>query len=188
METLALNSGLWMRRLFIGESPVQGRCPVSEVNDGGCPEKPDHLTFNSTNFYMRPQPAVILFCIAIVAASLCGPAFWLAIPMLLQVIVDKAIGQNSPDTLRVLGLVLLVVTLLASSSEMGIGILSRLFDRDSLIPMSFRLPLTVVVLSALWYGAFQVLAGQLLLGQWLAVGVLSPQFAASLLTFTMTSF
>jgi hypothetical protein len=33
-----------MRRLFIGESPLQGRCPASEVNDGGCPEKPDHLS------------------------------------------------------------------------------------------------------------------------------------------------
>ena len=32
-----------MRRLLIGGSPFQGRCPASEVNDGGCPEKPDHL-------------------------------------------------------------------------------------------------------------------------------------------------
>jgi len=24
--------------------PFQGRCPASEVNDGGCPEKPDHLS------------------------------------------------------------------------------------------------------------------------------------------------
>ena len=23
-------------------APIQGRCPASEVNDGGCPEKPDH--------------------------------------------------------------------------------------------------------------------------------------------------
>ena len=43
MATLALNSGLWVRRLLIGGSPFQGRCPASEVNDGGCPEKPDHL-------------------------------------------------------------------------------------------------------------------------------------------------
>jgi hypothetical protein len=32
-----------VRRLLIGGSPFQGRCPASEVNDGGCPEKPDHL-------------------------------------------------------------------------------------------------------------------------------------------------
>ena len=32
-----------MRRLLIGGSPFQGRYPASEVNDGGCPEKPDHL-------------------------------------------------------------------------------------------------------------------------------------------------
>jgi hypothetical protein len=51
MATLALNSGLWVRRLLnsfgegcaYGGSPFQGRCPASEVNDGGCPEKPDHL-------------------------------------------------------------------------------------------------------------------------------------------------
>jgi len=33
-----------VRRLLICGSPFQGRCPASEVNDGGCPEKPDHLT------------------------------------------------------------------------------------------------------------------------------------------------
>jgi hypothetical protein len=52
MATLALNSGLWVRRLLnscgegcaYGGSPFQGRCPASEVNDGGCPEKPDHLS------------------------------------------------------------------------------------------------------------------------------------------------
>jgi hypothetical protein len=52
MATLALNSGLWVRRLLnsfgegfaYGGNPFQGRCPASEVNDGGCPEKPDHLT------------------------------------------------------------------------------------------------------------------------------------------------
>ncbi len=43
MVTLALNSGLWVRRLLVDGSPFQGRYPASEVNDGGCPEKPDHL-------------------------------------------------------------------------------------------------------------------------------------------------
>jgi hypothetical protein len=50
MATLALNSGLWVRRLLnsfgegyaYGGSPFQGPCPASEVNDGGCPEKADH--------------------------------------------------------------------------------------------------------------------------------------------------
>jgi hypothetical protein len=32
-----------VRRLLIGGSPFQGRYPASEVNDGTCPEKPDHL-------------------------------------------------------------------------------------------------------------------------------------------------
>jgi hypothetical protein len=44
MATLALNSGLWVRRLLMGGSPVQGQYPASEVNDGTCPEKPVHLT------------------------------------------------------------------------------------------------------------------------------------------------
>jgi len=44
MATLALNSGLWVRRLLIGGSPDQGWYPASEVNDGACPEKPVHLT------------------------------------------------------------------------------------------------------------------------------------------------
>jgi len=43
MATLALNSGLWVRRLLISGSPDQGRCRASEVNDGACPVKPVHL-------------------------------------------------------------------------------------------------------------------------------------------------
>ena len=43
MATLALNSGLWVRRLLMGGSPVQGRYPASEVNDGACPDKPVRL-------------------------------------------------------------------------------------------------------------------------------------------------
>jgi hypothetical protein len=44
MATLALNSGLWVRRLLIDGSPDQGRYPASETNDGAYPEKPVHLT------------------------------------------------------------------------------------------------------------------------------------------------
>ena len=43
MATLSLNSGLWLRRLLFGGSPFQERYPASEVNDGACPEKPNHL-------------------------------------------------------------------------------------------------------------------------------------------------
>jgi len=46
MATRGLNSRLWVRRLLIGGSPDQGRCPVSEVNDGPSPEKPVHLRVN----------------------------------------------------------------------------------------------------------------------------------------------
>jgi putative transposase len=44
MATLALNSGLWVRRLLMGGSHHQGWYPYSEVNDGTCPEKSVHLT------------------------------------------------------------------------------------------------------------------------------------------------
>ena len=44
MATLALNSGLWVRRLLIVGSPGQGPYPASEVNDGPCPENSVHLT------------------------------------------------------------------------------------------------------------------------------------------------
>ena len=43
MATLALNSGLRVRRLLIGGSILQGRYPDSEVNDAPSPGKPDHL-------------------------------------------------------------------------------------------------------------------------------------------------
>ena len=38
MATLALNSRLWMLRLFIESSPFEGRHPAFEVNDISCPE------------------------------------------------------------------------------------------------------------------------------------------------------
>jgi len=48
MATLALNSGLWVRRLLIVVKPLVGVMPPSEVNDGPCPEKPDHLTLRAS--------------------------------------------------------------------------------------------------------------------------------------------
>lgn len=35
------------------EPPFQGRYPASEVNDGTCPEKPDHLTLIIAQFLKR---------------------------------------------------------------------------------------------------------------------------------------
>ena len=51
MATLAMISGLWVRRLFNSREegfaksggPYRVRCPTSDVNDGGYPGKPDHL-------------------------------------------------------------------------------------------------------------------------------------------------
>jgi hypothetical protein len=191
--------------------------------------------------------ALILACIAVFVTSLFGTLFWLAIPTTLQVIVDKVIGQNSPGALSVLGVYMLVCVILASASEVLIGVFVQSLDRGELtnrrrllqvaavlpralaiavvlylynsgvtiatvvltamscganvlgaklgylkrsfrhpLPISLWLPLTLVVVFVLWYGAFQVLAGQLLLGQWVAVGVLSLQFAVTLLSFSST--
>ena len=52
------------------------------------------------------------------------------------------------------------------------------------LPLSFRLPLTLIILFFLWYGAVLVLDGSLTLGQWLAVGIFNLQFVASLLGLT----
>jgi hypothetical protein len=49
MATLAMKSQLLAWRLLIGGSPDQGRYPSSEVNDGTCPEKPDHLSPVASN-------------------------------------------------------------------------------------------------------------------------------------------
>jgi hypothetical protein len=57
MATLALNSGLWVRRLLFGGSRLQGRYLGSEVNDRGCPEKPDH--FKADNHRMEGIQATI---------------------------------------------------------------------------------------------------------------------------------
>ena len=44
MATMALNSGLWVRRLLKGGNLLlRGAVPRLKVDDGTCPEKPDHF-------------------------------------------------------------------------------------------------------------------------------------------------
>lgn len=43
MATLALNSGLWARRLLMGWGPFSGVVPRLRGNDGPCPEQLDHV-------------------------------------------------------------------------------------------------------------------------------------------------
>ena len=52
------------------------------------------------------------------------------------------------------------------------------------LPLSFRLPLTLIVLFLFWYGASLVLAVQLSLGQLIAFIILSIEFVAFLLSVT----
>ncbi len=58
-------------------APSQGRCPASQVNDGACPEKPDHLNLNSSD---RAMCVIRIFPVALV-----GPAtiasLWLCHPV-----------------------------------------------------------------------------------------------------------
>ena len=80
MATLALNSGLWVRRLLnsfgegcaYGGSPFQGRCPASEVNDRGCPEKPDHLRSDSIS---TDESMVDIDADAVLKAVVIDPGF-----------------------------------------------------------------------------------------------------------------
>jgi len=60
---------------------------------------------------------LIVFCLPALSVSFIAAWAWLGIPLLLQVMIDKVFSQNSPDTLGILGLALLVVTLLASGLE-----------------------------------------------------------------------
>jgi ABC-type bacteriocin/lantibiotic exporter with double-glycine peptidase domain len=160
------------------------------------------------------------------------------------VIIDKVIVQNSPDALNVLGLFLIVMTLIASASEIGLAALTAAIIRNCLardiflklavtlpkilamlvvmaiyspqlafastgltalacgtyyllkrgrlvaesssepLPLSFRLPLTLIVLFLFWYGASLVLALQLSLGQLIAFSIFNIQFVAFLLSLT----
>ena len=59
MATLALNSGLWVRRLLIGGSADQGRYPASQVNDGACPEKPVHLSVLYGGWYLLAKSVAV---------------------------------------------------------------------------------------------------------------------------------
>lgn len=192
---------------------------------------------------MQPALPHFLFGLPVFRLSLLGALFWLSIPLLLQVIVDKVLLRNSADTLNILGIALLLTTLLASVLEIGLKSLIHLFVRSQValretllnlaaalprvillasvlliyslhvavvaivltaiacgayyiinkirpsgssgvspLPLSFRLPLTLIVLFVLWSGASLVLSGQFTLGQWLAIGIMSLEFAACLLS------
>ena len=192
---------------------------------------------------------ICLLCLPVLLVSFFGAMFWLSIPLLLQVIVDKVLLQHSPDTLSIVCMALLVTTLIASGLEIGLnGIIatlvrSHMASKESVLklaavlpralliisvmtnyspqiavtaavltatacgscfilnrinvssksriyplPLSFRLPLTLIVLVVLWQGASLVLSDQLSLGQWISIGILSLQFAACLLSFTTLAF
>jgi hypothetical protein len=40
-----VDAGLWVRRLHIGGSPIQGRCSAGEIKDGDCPERAKRLKY-----------------------------------------------------------------------------------------------------------------------------------------------
>lgn len=194
---------------------------------------------------MRSFATQLFFSFVVFFVSLWGTLFWLSIPFTFQVIIDKVIVQNSPDTLKILGIFLLCSTLFASAFEIGVAALTTVFIRgrlvsreiflklasalpkvllflvimilynyqmaatsiiltiiacvfyyfvtkrrivsqkiSELLPLTFRLPLTLIVLFVLWYGTFMVLDGEITLGQWIAIAIFNLQFAASVLSLT----
>ncbi len=194
---------------------------------------------------MRSFATQLFFSFVVFLLSLWGTLFWLSIPLILQVIIDKVIVQNSPDSLNTLGGLLLSLTLIASAFEIGVAALTTVLIRGRLVsreiflklasalpkvllflvimihynyqmaatsiilttvacvfydfltkrrissqkiseplPLTFRLPLTLIVLFVLWYGTFMVLDGVISLGQWLAIAIFNLQFAASVLSLT----
>jgi ABC-type bacteriocin/lantibiotic exporter with double-glycine peptidase domain len=193
---------------------------------------------------MRSFLTQLFFSFVVFFASLLGTLFWLSIPLILQVIIDKVIVQNSPESLNTLGGFLLLLTLIASVFEIGIASLTAVLLQGRLasnkflqlaselpkvlvffvimmyyspqiavtsiimttiacvfyyflkksriraeqisepLPLSFRLPLTIIVLFVLWHATFMVLDGEITLGQWLAIGIFNLQFVASALSLT----
>ncbi|HAC64491.1 MAG TPA: hypothetical protein DCF68_13370 [Cyanothece sp. UBA12306] len=169
--------------------------------------------------------------------------FWLLIPLLIQVIIDKVIVQNSPDTLSVLGLFLLISSLITSGVEIGLATLTTILIRSALVsefflriantlpkvlaivvvmfvyyplmagasiiltalaggtyyllnrkdsssqplPLSFRLPLTLIFIFVVWYGSSLVLEGDLSLGQLIALSIFNIQFVSLVLSHLATT-
>jgi ABC-type bacteriocin/lantibiotic exporter with double-glycine peptidase domain len=74
----------------------------------------------------------LLLSITVFFLSAFGTLFWLSIPLVIQVIIDKVIVQNSPDTLQVLGVFLIVMTLIASAWEVGLAALTAAIIRNGL--------------------------------------------------------
>lgn len=182
-----------------------------------------------------------VFNLVVISVGLCSTFFWVSIPLILLAMIDRVIAQNSPDSLYFFGVTLLILTIFASASEIGLASLTAYFIRSRLVsrniflqlsatkalvflvimafyslllagastvltaiacgayyltkksrvgsepsshhlPLSFRLPLTLIVLFILWYGLYLVLDGSLTFGQWRAMGIFNLQFVASLLS------
>ena len=201
---------------------------------------------------MQSLIELLLLCLPVLLVSFIGAIFWLSIPLLLQVIVDKVLLQNSPDTLNILCIALLVSSLMANGLDIWLNgiiatlvrnhrasresflhlatvlprallillvmtiynpqiavvaavltaiacgsyfLLNRLnirskpiIDPLDLLPLSFRIPVILVVLLVLWQGASLVLSGQLTIGQWISIAILNLQLATCLLSFTTLAF
>lgn len=183
----------------------------------------------------------IILSLFVFLASAFTTLFWLAIPLIVQVIIDKVIAQTSADSLSVLGVFLIMTTLFASASEVGLSILSRYCSRAGFaegillslafavprilislvlmsvynvqllfasivltsiaggtyyllkkprllvesssdpLPLSFRLPLTLITLFIFWYGSFLVIKNLLSLGQLVAFSIITIQVVALVL-------
>ena len=184
----------------------------------------------------------LLLSIAVLFLSVFSISFWLSIPLIIQVIIDKVIVQNSPEELSILSLYLLILSLLASALEIAISTFTTTFIRKGLVnesfvgivttlppvvvmgivmnvyspmlaggclilnlffcgtyyflfrgqsrsnnllskplPLSFRLPLTLIFIFVVWSGSQLVLKQELSLGQLIAFNIFSIYLSSSML-------
>jgi len=103
-----------VRRLLFGGSPVQGRYPASEVNNGPCPEKPVHLrpphhTSFINEIEFKTEPACPILSITSLSKSA------LIVDRDDTIVVDSGYMSGDDEIVFVSG----ALDLLASVSAMG---------------------------------------------------------------------
>lgn len=155
-------------------------------------------------FAQKPMDAYGIVGLALIVPVFLGSCFEVGLDSVIS-IVARSQGAPRESLLQLSAVfprVILIVTVLAVYSPLIAAITvgltaiacatslllkrSRIggFSRPYPLPLSFRLPFTLVVLIVLWCGGYLVLAEQFTVGQWMATGILSLQFAAVVLSFT----
>ena len=95
--------------------------PRNRTADDGAPNATPDQKFGPGWFWpaLKRYRGVL---IQVLAASFVVQLFTLANPLLIQVIIDKVISQRSLDTLQVLGIALVVVTILEGAGQRDVPV------------------------------------------------------------------